>query len=157
MLLADALERHQHLNWRGFTSVSIIENNQRVGWAFKGIYSTEGVLAHVDLASEVQMGRYGIDLGLFGSIVDAELDETQPADIYVIDEIGLISAMHPPFAQLLEACLDSKTPEIAIAREKSPEILGALEVRPHTKIARVGAGNVDAISTQIDDWITALP
>ncbi len=101
--------------------MSIIENGERVGWTLKGINSVEGTLAHVSLESEIRMGRYGIDLELFASIVDAELDQNQPADAYVIDEIGLISAMYPPFDPLLNACLDSETPVIAIVRENQPK------------------------------------
>ncbi len=154
VLLSNAVDRHPHLRWRGFTSVSIIENNERVGWVFKDFNSSEGTLAHVDLESDVQMGRYGINLDLFASIADTELDPTQPADVYVIDEIGLISAMHPPFGVSLEACLDSKTPVLAIAREKSTEMLASIGTRPDTKVLRVEAMKLESMPYQIDEWLT---
>ena len=150
-LLANVVERHDTLHWRGFTSVSIIEDNERIGWTIAGVNSAHGTLAHIDLKSDIHMGRYGIDLNLFASIVDTELDPTQPADAYVIDEIGLISAMHPPFADLLDACLEGKTPVIAIAREKSTEMLPSLEARPDTRILRVEARHLDSIASLMDD------
>jgi nucleoside-triphosphatase THEP1 len=136
--------------------MSIIENGERVGWTLKGINSVEGTLAHVSLESEIRMGRYGIDLELFASIVDAELDQNQPADAYVIDEIGLISAMYPPFDPLLNACLDSETPVIAIVREKSTEILASIEARSDMEVLRVESTKSGLASVLIDDWISSV-
>jgi nucleoside-triphosphatase len=152
-LLADAVERHDTLLWRGFTSLSIIENNKRVGWTIHGINSAHGTLAHIALESDVRMGRYGIDLELFASIVDGELDPHQSADAYVIDEIGLISAMYPPFDGLLNACLDSQTPVIAIAREKSTEVLASLGSRSDTEILIVEIMIMKSSARLIDDQL----
>ena len=152
-LIADVVSRHDTLRWRGFTSTSIIENNKRVGWTITGINSAHGTLAHIGLESEVRMGRYGIDLDLFASIVDEELNPHQSADAYVIDEIGLISAMYEPFEMLLNACLDSETPVIAIVRAKSIEILASIEARSDTEVLRVHTNSVDEISVRIDDWL----
>jgi len=133
--------------------MSIIENGERIGWTLKGINSIEGTLVHVNIESEIRMGRYGIDLELFASIVEVELDPNQSADAYVIDEIGFISGMHLPFDRLLDAYLDSDKPVIAIVREKSTEILASIEPLVDTEILCVHTNSVDEISVRIDDWL----
>ena len=132
--------------------MSIIENGERVGWTLKGINSTEGTLSRVNIESEIRMGCYDIDLELFASIVEVELNPNQSTDAYVIDEIGLISAMHLPFNGLFDTYLDSDKPVIAIVREKSTEILASIESRADTEILYVHTNSIDEISVRIDDW-----
>ncbi|NQW18510.1 MAG: hypothetical protein HQ478_13585 [Chloroflexi bacterium] len=155
-LLSATVERHSQLRWRGFISASIIENGERVGWAFKGINSAQGVLAHVDLTSESRMGRYGIDLNLFASIVDAELDPERSADAYVIDEVGLISAMYPPFDGLFATCLDSETSVVAIVREKSTEILERYGTRSDTEIVHIDTPDIDSAMSRLKHWMNGM-
>ena len=96
----------------------IWEGNERKGWRLDAFDGDGGVLAHLDMQSEYRMGNYGVNIALFERLVDSQLKLDAQADIYLVDEIGIIALWSPKFVNSMTELLDSPKKVVAIVRQR---------------------------------------
>jgi DNA polymerase III delta prime subunit len=82
------IERLGHLRLAGFYTQEIRQHGQRVGFEAIGLSDVRTTLAHADFCTQHRLGRYGVDLGGFKTILRAEL--AKPAD-----QVGLFWQARP--------------------------------------------------------------
>ena len=92
----------------GFLTEEIRDGFQRVGFRIVTTDGREGLLAHVKLSGDHQVGRYGVDLAGFEDLVLHLIDpKTVDAPILVIDEIGKMECLSARFTAAVDFALGS--------------------------------------------------
>lgn len=108
---------------RGFFTSEIRENNTRKGFKVFTLSGKEGVLAHVDIASNYRVSKYGVDIEEFEELVLPEFKKGLQEDCtFIIDEIGKMELFSKRFFDILKE----------IFREES-NILGTITRSSHKK------------------------
>ena len=141
---------------RGFYSDVIQDVKERQGWrldAFDG--SDGGVLVHRDIKSERRMGGYGVNLGLLERLVNTQMALDGVANIYLIDEIGIVAPWSQQFVTAMDYLLASDTLVIAIIRARGDGYVQQAKSRYDIEIWEISRANHDTISAQLFDWIQA--
>jgi nucleoside-triphosphatase THEP1 len=108
-------ERMRRRKIRGFFSQILWDGDQRNGWrldTFDGD-GDGGVLARMDIHSQHNMGRYGVEMLLLERLVDSQLQFDSEVYVYLVDEIGIIAPWSPKFVFAMDEILDSSQKVIA--------------------------------------------
>ena len=102
------------LRLAGFYTQEVRERGRRVGFAIVGLSGQRCLLAHVDWHSQLRVGRYGVEPARLEPIIQAELGQSPgEVDVYVIDEIGKMECLCPPFVEAVRGVLDGPAPVLA--------------------------------------------
>jgi nucleoside-triphosphatase len=134
----------------GFFTQEIRQHGMRVGFEAVGLGGLSATLAHVDLHGPHRVGRYGVDLQGFETIVEAELNR-QPGDVgvFVIDEIGKMECMSPVFVEAVVRILDGPVPALATIAAKGGGFITQVKARPDVEIVTVTAANRDRLPDEL--------
>ncbi|MEM1550310.1 MAG: NTPase [Candidatus Bathyarchaeia archaeon] len=132
----------------GMVSQEILERGVRVGFKIIDLLNgTEGILAHVNLKSGPQVGKYRVcleDLERVGA--RAILDACEGADVVVIDEVGPMELYSEPFKDAVLKALNS-----------GKIVLGTIHQKAKTPFTEeIRRGNVKVIEVRYDNR-NALP
>lgn len=152
-LLQNVVKQLADLRCRGFISEIIVDSSMRAGWRLQGLNSEGGVLAHTDVDFSHRMGKYGVDFDLFTRTVRDELRLDVPADLFVIDEIGIISSWDPKVEALIEQVLSSTVPVVAIVREKGEGFASRVRLRNDVENRNLSLENRDRLVDEVVEWI----
>lgn len=147
------IERLADLRLAGFYTQEIRQQGQRVGFEAIGLDGQATTLAHVDSRSSHRVGRYGVDVGGFEAILQAEL--ARPADcvdVFVIDEIGKMECMSGVFVEAVARVLDSPVPVLATVAAKGGGFIAAVRGRPDVDVIAVSTGNRDKLAAELASW-----
>lgn len=88
-LIRQVIGRLGDLQLAGFYTQELREAGRRVGFEAVGMSGTRGPLAHVQHASEIRVGRYGVDVAAVEDLLEVELNaRPEHADLFVLDEVG---------------------------------------------------------------------
>jgi nucleoside-triphosphatase len=144
------VERSGERRLAGFYTQEIRQHGQRVGFEAIGLNGQTTTLAHVDSPSPHRVGRYGVDLGGFEAIVQAEL--ARPADcvdVFVIDEIGKMECLSRVFVEAVTRVLDSPVPILATVAAKGGGFIAAVRGRPDVEVIAVSTDNRDKLAAEL--------
>lgn len=105
----------------GMVTEPITRMGRRRGfWVKDWATGDKEVLASVDIESDVQVGRYYVDLEALERVgVAAVRRATEKADIVVVDEVGTMEMESEVFVQAVKDALDSDKPVILTLHKKS--------------------------------------
>ena len=113
-LVKRLLEHVPHGSASGFLTEEIRDGYQRVGFRVVTTDGREGLLAHVKLAGDHQLGKYGIDIAGFEQMVLHLIDPTKvTAPLLVIDEIGRMECLSVKFTAAVDFALGSSKVVVA--------------------------------------------
>jgi len=106
----------------GFYTEEIRLDGQRRGFKIVTLDGQAAVLAHVDYAKTVRVGRYGVDLDALEAVgVTSIIDATAGGGLVVIDEIGPMENLSVAFQEAVLAALASEVPVLGtIVRRREP-------------------------------------
>jgi nucleoside-triphosphatase len=153
-VLLRAIAQLEDLRLAGFYTEEIREHGRRLGFKVAGLGGGSGVLAHADLKTGVQVGRYGVDLEAFNPLVQAEFGKaTGEVDLFVIDEIGKMECHSPVFVAAVGKVLDSNVPVLATIALKGGGFVGEVKARGDVELLTVSAGNRDRLASEIAERI----
>lgn len=128
----------------GFYTSEIRENGKRVGFAITDLAGGSGVLAHVAIASEFRVGRYGVNKDDIEAIgVPAIDDAVLRSDLVVMDEVGRMELCSDAFQAAVMRALDSRTPVLGTIQDRRNPFLDAVRARTDVKIVRITEANRD--------------
>ena len=100
----------------GFLTEEIRDGFQRVGFRVVTTDGREGLLAHVKLSGDRQVGRYGVDVTGFEKLVLHLIDpKVVESPILVIDEIGRMECLSVKFCAAVDFALGSSNLVVATA------------------------------------------
>ena len=130
----------------GFYTQEIRQNSRRVGFEAVGLGGDSAVLAHMDFRSAKRVGRYGVELDGFGSLVQKELCKpVQDVDLFVIDEFGKMECFSGVFMAAASAVLDSPVPVLATIATKGSGFIAQVKARPDVELLTVTNQNRDGL------------
>jgi nucleoside-triphosphatase len=146
-------EHLRGLRLAGFLTLELREHGQRVGFEAVGLGGHRAVLAHVRFRSPVSVGRYGVESDRLVPLVEEEL--VRPAgtvDAFLIDEIGKMECLCPPFVATMRRLLCEPIPVVAAIALRGGGFIAEVKERPDVKIVEMTRGNRDNLPGQIAAW-----
>jgi nucleoside-triphosphatase len=136
------IEQLGDLRLAGFYTQEIRQQGRRVGFEAISLGGRSATLAHVDFRSPHHVGRYGLDLGGFEGIIQAELVRVSDSvGLFVIDEIGKMECMSRVFVEAVPVVLDGPVPVLATIAAKGGGFIAIVKARPDAEIVTVTPAN----------------
>lgn len=137
----------------GFTTSEIREHGVRKGFRVATLDGTSAVLAHVDFAGRVRIGKYGVDVAAFERLaIPALQDAIRSGRMVVIDEIGKMELASKRFCDLVEKTLESPALVLATIMERHHPFADQIKRRADVVIFELILDN----RNDVPDKITAM-
>ena len=134
----------------GFYTEEIRQHGQRVGFEAVGLNGQMATLAHVDFHGSDRVGRYGVHLGDFETIVQQELGRVvEEVDLYVIDEIGRMECLSRAFVDAVARVLNGPVPVLATIAAKGGGFIASVKMRQDVEIVTVTTANRDDLAAEL--------
>lgn len=144
------VEQLTDLRLAGFFTRELRRHGQRVGFEAVGLGGHTAPLANVSSKSRLRVGKYGVDLAAFESIVRAELQRpTGDVDRYVVDEIGKMELFSDVFVQAVRQILVGDVPLLASIALKGSGFISEVKRRSDVELIRVDANNRDRLPVEL--------
>lgn len=147
--------RESNVDVHGFTTREQRSNGQREG--FEVVPAGGGaatVLAHVDLPGPPRVGRYGVDLPAFESIVLPLLLPPPDRGVVVIDELGRMELSSATFCRAVEDLFEAHVPIVATVHTQSDEFTDGLRRRADVEVVSVTPENRGRLPSEIAERLT---
>lgn len=137
------------LRLAGFTTGELRDPlGRRVGFRVATLEGREGELARAGLASQVGVGRYGVNLEAFERLVLPELAR-HDVDLLVVDEIGKMECASRRFRRAVEDALDAPVNVLATLGIGRLPFFQAVRERPDVELLSLSEGNRAALGAQL--------
>jgi len=138
----------------GFTTSEIREDGVRKGFRLTTLEGQSAVLAHVDLAGRMRVGKYRVDVAAFERL---GLPELQHAILrhrmVVIDEIGKMELASKLFFGVVLKALDSPVIVLATVMERRHPLVDQIKRRPDVVIFELTLENRNNLPVKITERI----
>jgi nucleoside-triphosphatase len=130
----------------GFYTQEIREGGKRNGFEILTLEGERGILAHVDIRSQVHVSKYGVDVPTLDHIAVGAIHKTiENGDLLVIDEIGPMEITSSRFRAALLSALDSDCNLLATIVKRSTGFTDQVKSRSDVTIFEVHPGNRDQL------------
>lgn len=97
-VVRNTLDKLIGIRCAGFYTEEIRQQGQRLGFAIFTIEGEEGTLASIDRGRTPAIGKYTVHIEEFEKLALPQIDpELNPADLYIIDEIGKMELLSQKF------------------------------------------------------------
>jgi nucleoside-triphosphatase len=134
----------------GFYTAEIRQEGRRRGFEIVTLAGERATLAHVDIASEHRISKYGVDVPALDRVGVAAIEAGMDAGgLVVIDEIGPMEVMSPRFRQAVLDALDSGVQIIGTIYGRSAPFTDRIKDRSDVEVITVTRENRDALVGQI--------
>ncbi len=134
----------------GFYTQEIREHGRRLGFDAVGLRGSRAVMAHIGFRGQAQVGRYGVDLAAFDSLLRAELTAGDgEIQLAVIDEIGKMECFSSLFVEFVDRLLESPAALLATVAAKGGGLIAAVKLRPDVELTTVTTTNRDRLPQQL--------
>ena len=140
----------------GFVTDEIRSAGRRIGFELCTASGQRQLLAHVELASEHRVGRYGVDLEALDRIVAQTLELDDDVEVYLIDEIGRMECLSARFRAAVQRLLDTHRPLLATVALHGDGLIAAVKQRGDVLLGRATPGNRDRLPDRIAQRLQAL-
>jgi nucleoside-triphosphatase len=135
----------------GFYTHEIRRGGRRVGFSLKTLEGEEGILAHIDNRGGHRVGRYGVDIDHFESMVLPVLERAlREQELIVIDEIGTMELFSQAFQEMVMRILDQDERHLlgVIHQGRDPFAM-SVKRRGDVELIAVSYANRDDLPQQI--------
>jgi nucleoside-triphosphatase THEP1 len=152
-LIRAVLNRLEEVKCAGFYTEEKRHKGQRIGFKIVTLDGHEGTLASIG-RKEPTVGRYSIHVGEFEKLVLPHLDfKTNPADLYVIDEIGKMELLSQNFRIKIIDLLAQPSNLLATIAQKGKGFIEQIKGRNDINLIEVTRKNRDHLTAQIEKRI----
>jgi nucleoside-triphosphatase len=124
----------KEFNPAGFFTSEILENNEITGVVIENLNGDGRILAHINLKSKYNVGKYKIDMKGFEDFLQHILLKEKKTGLYFIDEIGKIECESRKFSKLIAELLNADKPLIATIPEKGTGLIGEIKKRDDVRL-----------------------
>lgn len=140
----------------GFYTEEVREGGQRRGFKICTLDGEEGILASVGGRKGPRVGRYTVHLEEFEALALPVVDpERNPADLYVIDEIGKMELFSQRFSDALMRLLASPHHLLATIAKKGEGFIEQIKTRDDVELIEVTKENRDHLPQAIAQRLLA--
>ena len=151
------IERLHGRRLAGFYTREIRRHGHREGFEAVDLQGHTAVLAHVGLQSPRRVGRYGVELSEFESLLQAELERPfDEVDLFVIDEIGKMECYSRVFLEMANRVLDGPVSVLATVAGKGGGLIAQVKARADVELFHVSAKNRDELPTELASRLIAV-
>lgn len=91
-----------------------------------------------------------------GSIPAARLDPGRAVDAWLVDEIGKMECLSPPFVTAMRRLLDGRAPVVATVGQRGGGFVAEVKRRPDAELRTLSRGTRDALPEAIAEWVTRV-
>ena len=140
----------------GFYTEEIKEKGGRVGFKIKNITGDEGILSHINIKSNCNVGKYGVNINVIDSVGVSAVEnglECNQTELIIIDEIAKMELFSRNFREIVISTLNSSKIVIATIQEKNIPFLNKIKERADVEIFRITIQNRDNILENICNYI----
>jgi nucleoside-triphosphatase len=143
------LLREDGVPLRGFVTEELREGGRRVGFTIETFDGRHGVLAHVGLPGPPRVGKYGVDLAGFESLVLPALASPPRGGVVLIDELGKMELASKAFRDAVSRLLEQPVALVATVHVARDPFTDALKRRPAAELVRVTVRNRDDLPERL--------
>ena len=141
----------------GFYTEEIHIQETRVGFRLVTLDGKHGILAHVNAASPLRVGRYGVNLDCLESIGLAALEEAVTTkNLIVIDEIGPMELCSNQFKRSIMDVLNGSRPLLGTIALKSLPWLDAIKQHERVEVYTLALDNRNTIVDELTRILNSL-
>ncbi|MBI4392244.1 MAG: NTPase [Euryarchaeota archaeon] len=129
------------------------DDGERTGFKIMNwLTKEEGILAHVNINSEVKVGKFGVDLKALEDVgVQAIQQAIKEAEVIVIDEVGKMEMESEAFCASVTKALDCHKPMLMTLHKKSRNpLLQDIRRRDDIRILEVTKVNRNLLPYKIE-------
>lgn len=137
---------NKKLKISGFYTEEIREDNERVGFRIITIDGKEGILSHINIRSNLGVGKYFVNLKDIDEIAVKSISEN--SDLIVIDEIGKMELLSEKFRNAVLVALDTRK-VFGTIRFTEDEFIDRIKNRADTEILDVNLGNRELLAPEL--------
>ncbi|WP_234697286.1 NTPase [Candidatus Chrysopegis kryptomonas] len=127
------------------------DRGERTGFKIITLDGKIGILADVNLRTDIKVGKYSVNLKDIEEIAVPSIDLN--SDIIIIDEIGKMECFSKNFVDKVLSALDSPKTVVGTIKEKGDAITNLIKSRNDVEIIKLTIGNRDKIPAIIYDEI----
>jgi nucleoside-triphosphatase len=134
----------------GFYTEEIRVSGGRTGFRAVTFGGKETILAHVSFKSGPRVGKYGVDLPAFESIVVPEIDPHLVGHgLLLIDEIGKMECASEYFTRCVREILAQGRDMVATVAAKGGGLIGEVKRRPEAFLHKLHRSNRERLPHEI--------
>jgi nucleoside-triphosphatase len=152
-LVRKTVEALVGLRARGFTTEEIRDGGQRKGFRLETLDGDRATLAHVDIRSRCNVGRYGVDVDTMDRVAVGTLKFDSSIDVFVIDEIGKMECFSSKFVKTVETLLDSGARIIATVPLKGSDFVRKIKQHPQAELLEITKENRANMLARVIAWV----
>jgi len=135
----------------GFYTREVRVAGTRVGFEIVTLDGKVGRLAHIESASKLRVGRYGVDLEALERIgVSAVQRAIDDRILVVIDEIGPMEIFSAKFCAVVTRALSADVSMIGTIVKRSVPFADLVKVHPRVKLIEVTRQNRESLLVEVD-------
>jgi nucleoside-triphosphatase len=139
----------------GFVTTELREHGRRVGFVVRDLAGPHAVIAHQDFATEVRVGRFGVDLMAFEHVALPALVRAMDGDaVVVIDEVARMELASTGFIDLLDTIMNSSLLVVGTVHVHSHPVTDVLLRRADVEVIQVDKENRDELPSVLLNRIT---
>jgi nucleoside-triphosphatase len=125
----------------GFFTREIREGGERIGFSINTLDGREGILAHQNIDSQLNLGKYGVNLNDIDSIAVPSMIPARKEEIIVIDEIGRMECFSHLFRETLLRALDLPNWIIGSIAQKGDPFIQKIKERDDVMVIEITPQN----------------
>ena len=133
----------------GFFTREIREGGKRIGFSINTLDGREGILAHQNIDSQLNVGKYGVNLNDIDSIAVPSMIPARKEEIIVIDEIGRMECFSHLFRETLLRALDSPNWIIGSIAQKGDPFIQKIKGRDDVMVIEITPQNRNTEANKI--------
>ena len=135
----------------GFFTRELRTGKLRVGFAIETLDGRRGILAHQDLRSRCQVGKYGVNLADIEGIAVPSLIPSGPEELIVVDEIGKMECFSRLFRDTLVRVLNSSHRVLGSIAIKGDRFIQGIKARDDVLLIGLSEANrEEAVGVVVD-------
>jgi len=148
------VELHSAKRFSGFYTDELREQGRRTGFRIITLDGATGILAHQEAKSRFRVGKYGVNVEEFETLVLPRLDvRIANLDLFIIDEIGKMECFSELFIASVRSLLDSPTPVLATVAQKGAGFISEVRSRSDVTLIQITTQNREKLPQQLGRMI----
>jgi len=152
-LIKEALARSK-VKGRGFYTEEIRTGGIRQGFRIVTLDGQEAILAHVDISSPHQVGKYKVDTVALDRVgVSALYRALKESDLVIIDEIGKMELLSPQFKEAVTQALDSGNRVLGTIMLNPHPFADEIKRHPEVEVLLMTRDNRTEVMKKVLNWI----
>jgi len=133
----------------GFYTREVKEKGERVGFEIVTLEGRTAWLSHVNFPGPQRVGKYGVNLENLHRVALPALEWHPGLDLVVVDEIGKMECLSPPFVQAIEKLWTAPVSLLLTVAEKGGGYIQRVKEKPDKALLTVTPHNRNELPERI--------